>query len=437
MDGLTDLRAALKAAPPAPDPGARARAIALAVENFDRARRAPQAEPPAVAAAGAGLAAAGAARISRLRLALRVLLSRPALTATTSVAALALGAAVILPLGEVLPQRGAVLAPAAPEQPLSAPAAGNASSAAQADAEAGAVARAAETAAGGAAPLAEAAPPVAEMSRKRAVPPAAPDLLALPQPAPMAESAAPGGLADQDLAGAVLRQSADAPVASLSLQPEPSAWQALGHSLELGYWPGPGQISPGALVNAFDYGPDGADAAFTSRVAVQPAPWDPARHLVSISLTGSLGGRLAAEEAAPELSVIWDPQQVTSYRLLGHDSRDRPGRGLQMTALYEVELAGKPDQPPGADLALLRLNGNAAAPTLWEQPLTGREAADADARFAAAIAGFALILQGDSAVKTWSLRQAADLAEASRGADPEGARAEAVRLIRRADSLPD
>ncbi|MCB5411001.1 YfbK domain-containing protein [Pseudogemmobacter faecipullorum] len=428
MDGLTDLRAALKAAPPAPDPGARARAIALAVENFDRARRAPQAEPPAVAAAGAGLAAAGAARISRLRLALRVLLSRPALTATTSVAALALGAAVILPLGEVLPQRGAVLAPAAPEQPLSAPAAGNASSAAQADAEAGAVARAAE-----------AAPPVAEMSRKRAVPPAAPDLLALPQPAPMAEAAAPGGLADQDLAGAVLRQSADAPVPSLSLQPEPSAWQALGHSLDLGYWPGPGQISPGALVNAFDYGPDeaGADAAFTSQVAVQPAPWDPARYLVSISLTGSLGGRLAAEEAAPELSVIWDPQQVTSYRLLGHDSRDRPGRGLQMTALYEVELAGKPDQPPGADLALLRLNGNAAAPTLWEQPLTGREAADADARFAAAIAGFALILQGDSAVKTWSLRQAADLAEASRGADPEGARAEAVRLIRRADSLPD
>ena len=440
MDDLNDLRAALKAAPPAPDPEARARALALAMENFDRARAARPADP--------SLADGGAGGFAGLGLRLRALMARPALATTTSVAAVALGAAVILPLMEV-PQRDRAILTAPPaeavfpaaEAPMPAPVArgdagaGYASSAAQADAAAGEVRRAAEDEIASA-PLAELAPPAPEMSRRaaRAAEPA-PEA----EPAPQAEEARealPEQASDLTAAMDGMISGAEAPLTSLTLAPGQGGWDSLASGLELGYWPGPGQVSTGALINAFDYAtnPPAAGETFASAVGVQPAPWDAARQLVSITLTGRAG----RDDAAPGLLLEWNPERVASYRLLGQDSRMTSDDSLQMTAVYELVPAAQAVSPEG-DLGVLRLEeaGGDPARPLWERAITGRETAGLDQRFIAAIAGFALILQSDAATRGWSLAAAADLAEAALGTDPTGARAEALRLIRLADSQPD
>ena len=92
-DDLDDLRRALKAAPP-PDADAKARAMKLAMENFDRlqgsteAPRSSEDRPRAVPLNG-------------VRRMFHYLTSRPALAATTSVAALIIGVAVILPVTDL------------------------------------------------------------------------------------------------------------------------------------------------------------------------------------------------------------------------------------------------------------------------------------------------------------------------------------------------
>ena len=93
-DDFDDLKAALGSVP-APSQDAKARAIALAMENFDRlqgsqdpARSSEDRQNPAAALNG-------------VRRMLTFLTSRPALAATTSVAALVIGVAVILPVADL------------------------------------------------------------------------------------------------------------------------------------------------------------------------------------------------------------------------------------------------------------------------------------------------------------------------------------------------
>ena len=92
-DDLDDLRAALKAAP-APDGDAKTRAMRLAMENFDRLQ-------------GTGQASRSsedrheAAPQNGVRRMFHYLTSRPALAMTTSVAALLIGVAVILPVADL------------------------------------------------------------------------------------------------------------------------------------------------------------------------------------------------------------------------------------------------------------------------------------------------------------------------------------------------
>jgi Ca-activated chloride channel family protein len=56
-------------------------------------------------------------------------------------------------------------------------------------------------------------------------------------------------------------------------------------------------------------------------------------------------------------------------------------------------------------------------------------------RFAVAVAAFAQRLRGESALEGFSYSAIAQLANAARGADPEGYRAEFVRLVRMAETL--
>ena len=113
-DDLDDLRAALKAAP-APDGDAKARAMALAMENFARLNDPLQGTAPASRSSEDRTKAAPLNGVRRM---LNYLTSRPALAATTSVAALLIGVAVILPVADLrLPGRGA-LSPVKTEAPL-------------------------------------------------------------------------------------------------------------------------------------------------------------------------------------------------------------------------------------------------------------------------------------------------------------------------------
>jgi Ca-activated chloride channel homolog len=93
-DDLDDLKAALKAAP-APDADAKARAMALAMENFDRLHDSLQGSTNA---ARSSEDRPDAVPLNGVRRMLKFLTSRPALAATTSVAALVIGVAVILPV---------------------------------------------------------------------------------------------------------------------------------------------------------------------------------------------------------------------------------------------------------------------------------------------------------------------------------------------------
>jgi Ca-activated chloride channel family protein len=61
--------------------------------------------------------------------------------------------------------------------------------------------------------------------------------------------------------------------------------------------------------------------------------------------------------------------------------------------------------------------------------------ADDDLRFAAAIAGFGQLLRDPRYLGTWSWGDAIRLAEQARGADRFGYRAEAILLMRLAQSL--
>ena len=93
-DDLDDLRAALQTVP-APDADARARALALAMENFDRL------QGSAVAARPNEDRPQRAAPLNGVRQMLVFLTSRPALAATTCIAALMIGVAVILPIADI------------------------------------------------------------------------------------------------------------------------------------------------------------------------------------------------------------------------------------------------------------------------------------------------------------------------------------------------
>ncbi len=166
-----------------------------------------------------------------------------------------------------------------------------------------------------------------------------------------------------------------------------------------------------------------------------------------------------------KIQVEWNPAEVAEYRLIGYETRalrredfnnDRVdageiGAGLQVTALYEITPPGSPallndalrygaapEAGGSAELGFLRLrykDPGQAASQLIETPITGAEPADAEARFAAAIAGMGQLLQGSVYLNGWGWDQAIALASEAKGADPYGYRAEAITLMRLAQSL--
>jgi Ca-activated chloride channel family protein len=178
-----------------------------------------------------------------------------------------------------------------------------------------------------------------------------------------------------------------------------------------------------------------------------------------------------------KIQVEFNPGIVAEYRLIGYETRmlrredfnnDKVdagdiGSGHTVTALYEITPVGakqrqidplryQSERERSAPAAVVRKDEMAfvkmryklpgeTASRLIEQPVRTEEgmakidAVPAEQRFAIAVAAFGQRLRGESALDGYSYARIAELANSARGADPEGYRAEFVRLVRMAETL--
>jgi Ca-activated chloride channel family protein len=168
-------------------------------------------------------------------------------------------------------------------------------------------------------------------------------------------------------------------------------------------------------------------------------------------LVDQLAGALFPIADDVKIQVEWNPAEVAEYRLIGYETRalrredfnndavdaGEIGAGHQVTALYEITAPGSPAQlndplrygartggeavpaTAGAELGFLRLRfktpsgptGDGEESTLVETPITANAGPDADARFAAAIAGFGQLLRGSGYLGSWGWDDAIALAQ--------------------------
>ncbi|MET0981542.1 MAG: YfbK domain-containing protein, partial [Telluria sp.] len=177
-----------------------------------------------------------------------------------------------------------------------------------------------------------------------------------------------------------------------------------------------------------------------------------------------------------KMQVEFNPAQVAAYRLIGYETRmlnrqdfkdDKVdagdmGAGHTVTAIYEITPTGaagqlvdplrygegkgpKPaSQARGDELCFVRvrykLPGESGS-RLAEHPVPAKSAhatlqsVPPDQRFAVAVAAFGQRLRGEQQLADYSHAEIAELANASRGADLDGYRAEFVKLVRMAESL--
>ena len=180
------------------------------------------------------------------------------------------------------------------------------------------------------------------------------------------------------------------------------------------------------------------------------------------------GGTLQTVAKDVKLQVEFNPAQVAAYRLLGYENRkladkdfndDKKdageiGSGHSMTAFYEIVPAGsgeeavasvdplkyqKTEGVESGDLFTVKLRWKAPdgdASELAETPFAAAAATDSpseDFRFASAVAEYALLLEGSKFKGTASFSNVLSRARAAKGADPEGWRAEFIRLVEAAE----
>ncbi len=184
-------------------------------------------------------------------------------------------------------------------------------------------------------------------------------------------------------------------------------------------------------------------------------------------LVDQLSGALFPIADDVKIQVEFNHARIYEYRLIGYETRalrredfnndavdaGEIGAGHSVTAIYEVTPVGSParltdplryqaDQVASAsdELGFLRLRYKAPGATtsrLIEQPITSDLSPSPEAGFAAAIAGFGQLLRGSNHLGEWSWDDAIALANANRGDDLYGYRAEAVQLMRLAQGLDE
>ncbi len=193
-------------------------------------------------------------------------------------------------------------------------------------------------------------------------------------------------------------------------------------------------------------------------------------------LVEEMGGTLLTLAKDVKLQIEFNPARVAGYRLIGYENRlladedfnddtkdaGELGAGHTVTALYEVVPAGV--GMPGGSVDPLRYQDRpdppepAIAPTefademmyvkvrykdpdgerskLLEQPVLDRiDTPSGDFRFAAAVAGFGMLLRDSEHAGSLTLDDIVSLAEAGRGDDPRGYRGEFIRLVETARDI--
>lgn len=263
------------------------------------------------------------------------------------------------------------------------------------------------------------------------------------------------------------------PVSSFPFHPQDDSYAAVKEALAARHLPARGSVRVEELVNAFDYGyaapTDGR--TFAAYTEVASCPWEPKHRLVRIGLRAREEAD-ASTKVADDLrvSVEFNPQRVTAYRLIGFDRRlsTRPTdaapahpsvrSGQALTALYEVIPAAatpttnplKYQDPPhptkaGLSTELLTLNLRYALPQgqgggqRVEQAICVDDPkpyidASPDFRFAAAVASYGLILTDSPHKGTCSYDQVLALAQ-SASFDLDGERAAFCDLVRHTREL--
>jgi Ca-activated chloride channel homolog len=187
-------------------------------------------------------------------------------------------------------------------------------------------------------------------------------------------------------------------------------------------------------------------------------------------LIAQAGATLVTVAKDVKIQVEFNPTAVAAYRLIGYEKRllqnedfnddkkdaGEMGAGHSVTALYEIVPAGTQVDLPTVDpLKYQRGSETARANAdelmtikvrykdpdgdvsrLMTIPVRNRLAGEsARLGFAAGVAEFGMLLRNSEHKGSASWRQTADLARRHRGEDPDGYRAEFVRLVELADSL--
>jgi Ca-activated chloride channel family protein len=186
-------------------------------------------------------------------------------------------------------------------------------------------------------------------------------------------------------------------------------------------------------------------------------------------LVDNLTGALFPIANDVKIQMEFNPSTVAEYRLIGYETRalnredfnndaidaGELGAGHTVTAIYEITPVGSPAQlsdplryqaaettSDSDELGFLRLRYKLPGDDvsqLIETPFAAANSSSGtpgtDALFAAAIAGFGQLLRDDTYLGDWGWDNAIALANQNRGDDPFGYRAEAVQLMRLAQSL--
>jgi len=189
-------------------------------------------------------------------------------------------------------------------------------------------------------------------------------------------------------------------------------------------------------------------------------------------LVSEAGATLVTIAKDVKIQVEFNPARVAAYRLIGYENRalraedfndDRKdageiGAGHSVTALYEVVPAGvgiglpsvdplkyqRTAAPAGASASgeLLTVKLRYKEPDGERSRLVARSlagdaqgAASANLRFSAAVAEFGMLLRESEHKGQATYGQVLSLAEAARGDDADGYRAEFVTLVRAAEHL--
>jgi Ca-activated chloride channel homolog len=192
-------------------------------------------------------------------------------------------------------------------------------------------------------------------------------------------------------------------------------------------------------------------------------------------LVEQVGATLLTIAKDVKLQVEFNPRKVKAFRLIGYENRvlahqdfndDKKdagdiGAGHTVTAFYEIVPPGEAFDAPAVDPLKYQSPARSSAGadngellTLklrYKQPDADQsaliefslkddgkafQAADPDYRFAAAVAGFGMVVRGSPHKGQADYAKVLTWANASRGADGGGLRAEFVRLVELARSLP-